>query len=186
MCLGVRDPIHPGTQVARGPWGERLEDGADPVRGSPALRAQAMGGGLLGLGQGPWFLASPADCGPDRHSGEGSIPTRRSLRRRQRKAAGARQGGGATGTQWCQSSALPSANPTLLAASVGHCPGPWPAWLPLLPAVIVVLFLGRAFAPLCSPPTPHMWEPQASRAFSAELSRNPPRRSRTSERAYPS
>lgn len=52
-------------------------------------------------------------------------------------------------------------------------------------AVIVVLFLGRAQA-FPAPPAPHMWEPQPCRSIFRELSRNPPRRSRTSTRADPS
>lgn len=52
---------------------------------------------------------------------------------------------------------LARSEPHSVAAAVGHSLGLWP-WLPRLPMVLVVLFLGRAA--LRSPPTPHMWEPQ--------------------------
>lgn len=150
--MAVRVPKRPGfLSCLRAPGAHPLVGGAggsaDPGKGQPGPTCGLWGSaGIPGLPTDHWRTLEKA-C--PRGGGGGSHRN------------------GALSRRW-----FARASPTLLAVSAGHCPGPRPAWLPRPPAVIVVLFLGRA--PLRSPPAPHMWEPQLRGAFSAELSRNPP------------
>ena len=154
--VAARVPNRPGTRAASGPpRAHPLVRGAggsaDPGKGQPSPTRGLWGSaGIPGL---------PTD--------HGALWRRRAPEEEVGEAGRGSHRNRATSRRW-----FAGASPTLLAVSAGHCPGPWPAWLPRPPAVIVVLFLGKA--PLRSPPAPHTWEPQVCRAFSAELSRNPP------------
>lgn len=168
---GVRSPLW--TRGFSGHWRQGAEGRpAGQAWGwheQPTCSTQAVGGWeLLRPGPDPWPPASQARA----------MALTSSLREGSVLALAGPWGGGGRG----QAAGVPRANPSPQAAFTGRCPGPGPPGSePACCYCCSVLGKGRSLP--SAPLHPHTWEPQPCRVFSAELSRNPPRRSRTRERA---
>lgn len=166
--LGLGGSVRLRAELACGGQGSSLP--WTQVASRPGLSA----GGECGPGEGAAQPCTPRPPrpGPRLQPQAGSGPSLAPWRSRAPGEAEEEASCEAPRAEPCQGAVLPEASPALLAVSTGHCPGPWPAWLPRPPAVIVVLFWGRA--PLRSPPAPHTWSHSPVRHFppsSAEIRR---------------
>lgn len=148
LTLGHKGP---GLSPVRRVWGRVQAWG----RGSPALNAQAMGWGLC---QGAGLLLAVALTRTlcRKLCSNSHVPKEET-----EEASGDMPGRGSCRNSGpCQDAGLPRANSTLLAASVGHCPGPGRPGSCTRPLLLLFCFWEGPEPPLHSPPTPHMWEPQ--------------------------